>query len=55
MSDEQNQFPRRVWISDEDKIVSFHPEEGYSEKLLSTQEDFVSFILIYGSSGYRFQ
>ena len=55
MSDEQNQTIHRVWISDEEKIISFHQEDGYREKLLSTQEDFISFLLVHGSSGYRFQ
>lgn len=55
MSDEQNQTVRRVWISDEEKIISFHQEDGYREKVLSTQEDFISFLLTHGSSGYRFQ
>lgn len=55
MSDEQNQTVHRVWISDEEKIISFHQEDGYHEKLLSTQEDFISFLLAHGSSGYRFQ
>ena len=55
MSDEQNQIVHRVWISDEEKIISFHQEDGYREKLLSNQEDFISFLLAHGSSGYRFQ
>ena len=55
MSDEQNQTEHRVWISDEEKIISFHPEDGYREKLLNTQEDFITFLLSHGSSGYRFQ
>ena len=55
MSDEQNQTVHCVWISDEEKIISFHQEEGYREKVLSTQEDFISFLLSHGSFGYRFQ
>ena len=54
MSDEQNQTVHHVWISDEEKIISFHQEDGYRENLLSTQEDFISFLLAHGSSGYRF-
>ena len=55
MSDEQNQTVHHVWISDEEKIVSFHQDDGYIEKLLSTQEEFVTFLLAHGNSGYRFQ
>ena len=55
MSDEQNQTEHRVWISDEEKIISFHQEDGYSEKVLLTQEEFIAFLLAHGSSGYRFQ
>ena len=55
MSDEQNQTVHRVWISDEEKIISFHQEDGYSEKVLLTQEEFIAFLLAHGSSGYRFQ
>lgn len=44
-----------VWISDEEKIISFHQEDGYREKVLNTQEDFITFLLAHGSSGYRFQ
>lgn len=55
MSDGHNQTQRRAWISDEDKIISFHPIDGYVEKVLDTQDDFISFLIIHGSSGYRFQ
>ena len=55
MSDEQNQTVHHVWISDEEKIISFHQEDGYREKVLNTQEEFVMFLLAHGSSGYRFQ
>ena len=55
MSDEQNQTAHHVWISDEEKIISFHQEDGYREKFLNTQEEFIMFLLAHGSSGYRFQ
>ncbi len=55
MSDKEKSTQRHVWIDEEEKIVSFHPEEGYIEKALPTGDDFVSFILTYGGSGYRFQ
>ena len=55
MSDEQDQVIHRVWISDEEKIISFHQEDGYREKVLNTQDDFITFLLAHGSSGYRFQ
>ena len=55
VSDEQSQTLRRVWINDEEKIVSFHQEDGYREKVVNTQEDFITFLLAHGSSGYRFQ
>ena len=55
MGDEEKSTQRHVWINEEEKIVSFHPEEGYIEKVLPTGDDFVSFILIHGGSGYRFQ
>lgn len=55
MSDEQNQTVRRVWINDEEKIISFHREDGYREQVLSTQEDYISFLFAHGSSGYRFK
>ena len=45
MSDEQNQTAHHVWISDEEKIISFHQEDGYREKVLNTQENFISFLL----------
>ena len=55
MSGEQDQVIHRVWISDEEKIISFHQEDGYREKVLNTQEDFITFLLAHSSSGYRFQ
>ena len=55
MSDEQNQIVHRVWICDEEKIISFHQEDGYREKVLNTQEEFIMFLFAHGSSGYRFQ
>lgn len=55
MRDEQNPTVHHVWISDEEKIISFHREDGYSERILCTQEEFVRFILAHGSSEYRIQ
>ena len=55
MNETQNQYPRRVWINDEEKIISFHPEDGYVEKLLQTEQDYVLFIISHGGNGYKFQ
>ena len=53
--EEENDAQRHVWISEEKKIISFTPEEGYVERVLATQEEFATFILAHGSAGYRFQ
>lgn len=45
----------KVWIDEAQRLVSFHREEAFSEKTFNSHEDFVSFILIYGNSGYRFK
>ncbi|MBR7133664.1 MAG: hypothetical protein IKD04_09060 [Clostridia bacterium] len=45
----------KVWIDETQRLVSFHSEQSFSEKTFDTREDFVSFILIYGNSGYRFK
>ena len=55
MSDEQNQTAHHVWISDEEKIISFHQDDGYRGNVLHTQEEFIMFLLAHGSSAYRFQ
>ena len=43
MSDEQNQTAHHVWISDEEKIISFHQEDGYREKVLTLKKSSLCF------------
>lgn len=33
------------WISDKDKVLSFHHEEGYTRKEFESNEEFKCFIL----------
>lgn len=44
-----------VWISEEEKIISFHSEENYEMKTFETQNDYTTFILIHGRCGYKFK
>lgn len=55
MNEDKNQYPRMVWINEEDKIVSFHPVRTYEEKVLFTREEYISFIFCCVNSEYRFQ
>lgn len=43
------------WMSSADKIVSFHPMEGYQRMEFSTKDRFLGEILAMSYDGYRFQ
>lgn len=44
-----------VWVSLKDRIVSFHPVEGYERIKFFSRERFLREILVMSSTGYRFQ
>ncbi len=43
------------WINEEEKIMSFHYEEGYIRKDFHSKEEFREFIIFAVSCGYRVQ
>lgn len=44
-----------VWVSLEDRIVSFHMVEGYERMEFPSRDRFLREILVMSSTGYRFQ
>ena len=44
-----------LWINEEEKVISFHSEENYEKKTFESQDDYITFILIHGRCGYKFQ
>lgn len=43
------------WINEEEKIISFHYEEGYTRKEFYSRNEFYEFIVFIASCGYRVQ
>ena len=43
------------WLNEEEKIMSFHYEEGYIRKEFHSREEFREFIMFTVSCGYRVQ
>lgn len=43
------------WLNEEEKIMSFHYEEGYIQKDFHSREEFREFIMFAVSCGYRVQ
>lgn len=46
---------RTVWVSEEEKIVSFHAVDGYASIDFVQYTSFVAFILHMGEQSFRFQ
>ena len=44
-----------VWLSEQDRIASFHHVEGYSIQTFSCHDFFMSFLHSLQERGYRFQ
>lgn len=45
----------QVWISEAEKIISFHPVKGYCRMWGSKQEPFFKRLMDLASQGYRIQ
>ena len=43
------------WINEQDKILSFHYEDGYARKEFKDKEDFRQYIILTVSGGYKVQ
>lgn len=43
------------WINEQDKILSFHYEDGYTKKEFKDKETFRQYIVITVSGGYKVQ
>lgn len=43
------------WISEKEKILSFHYEDGYKRKEFKLKADFQQFIILLVSCGYKVQ
>ena len=43
------------WLSEQEKIMSFHDEDGYIRKEFHSKKEFQEFIMFCVSCGYRVQ
>lgn len=44
-----------VWLSEKDRIASFHPVDGYESQSFSCHEFFMAFLHTLQERGFRFQ
>lgn len=44
-----------LWLDNENKILSFHEEDGYEKAEFSVYDFFMNYVLSAGSTGYRIQ
>lgn len=44
-----------VWMDEQERIVSFHPVDGYQQRSFLSRTYFLQFILDLQQQGYRFQ
>ena len=44
-----------VWISERDRIASFHPVDGYRRQIFRQYDFFMSFLHSLQERGFRFQ
>lgn len=47
--------PALLWVDEEDRIVSFHAEEGFHVLSFPSRDAMFSFVFEKGSSGFRIQ
>lgn len=50
---EQRAKEHTIWTNETERIASFHPVEGFTEKTFASKDYYVSFLL--SLHGYRFQ
>lgn len=50
---EQTALAHTIWMNETERIASFHPVEGFTEKTFVSKDYYVSFLL--SLHGYRFQ
>lgn len=55
MSTAVNRVPWRVWIDEEQRIISFHEEEGFQPVEFFSHELFLSCVDQYTGMHYRYQ
>lgn len=52
---EENHDNNIVWLSETERIASFHPVEGYEVQMFTCHDFFISFLQSLQERGYRFQ
>ena len=52
---EQHPEIHTVWVSEKDRIASFHPVEGYAIQTFSNHDFFMSYIHSLQERSFRFQ
>lgn len=52
---EETPISVRLWIDEENKVVSFHPEEGFAVVSFPSREAMLAFVFEQGGNGFRIQ
>lgn len=53
MRNEEEKFV--CWVSEEEKIISFHFEDGYKKKNFSIRKEYLQYIRLFVAEGYKIQ
>lgn len=53
MKNEEEKFI--CWVSEEEKIISFHFEDGYKKTKFNTRTEYLQYIRLFVAEGYKIQ
>ncbi len=52
---EQKERIHQIWIGKQERVASFHAVDGYEQKTVLGQREYVEFLQKLQEQGYRFQ
>ena len=55
LAQEPGEGVRQVWVGESERIVSFHPVEGYRRECFTCQDTFIRYLRQLQEHGFRFQ
>lgn len=45
----------QLWVDEDSKVVSFHPEEGFQVVSFPSRDDMLTYVFQQGANGFRIQ
>lgn len=45
----------QLWVDEDSKVVSFHPEEGFQAVSFPSRDDMLTYVFQQGANGFRIQ